>query len=222
MWRAAEELHLTRSAVSHQLRFLERDLGFDLLKRDGKGVSAHGAGQALRRRGPQGPDCCSETLPSSMGTRASAVCSWSAARRGSRHSGSAPTWPNSKLLCPGCHALQHRDADPSRRRQPSRRRCLHRLRRRTLAAVCGRPPERGGVHAALQPGAAERDRRPRRSCRSCSAPCCLHLNDQEDWRPMVRGGSGIAVRRPWAMASCSADMNLVVAAASRRPGRRAR
>ena len=39
VWRAAEELHLTRSAVSHQLRFLERDLGFDLLKRDGKGVS---------------------------------------------------------------------------------------------------------------------------------------------------------------------------------------
>ena len=39
MWRAAEELHLTRSAVSHQLRFLERDLGFGLLKRDGKGAS---------------------------------------------------------------------------------------------------------------------------------------------------------------------------------------
>lgn len=39
VWQAAEELHLTRSAVSHQLRALERDLGFDLLKRDGKGVS---------------------------------------------------------------------------------------------------------------------------------------------------------------------------------------
>ena len=39
VWRAAEELHLTRSAVSHQLRFLEQDLGFDLLKRDGKGVA---------------------------------------------------------------------------------------------------------------------------------------------------------------------------------------
>jgi LysR family glycine cleavage system transcriptional activator len=38
IWRAAEELNLTRSAVSHQLRFLERDLGFDLLTRDGKGV----------------------------------------------------------------------------------------------------------------------------------------------------------------------------------------
>ena len=31
VWRAAEELHLTRSAVSHQLRLLERDLGFELL-----------------------------------------------------------------------------------------------------------------------------------------------------------------------------------------------
>ena len=39
VWQAAEELHLTRSAISHQLRFLEQDLGFDLLKRAGKGVA---------------------------------------------------------------------------------------------------------------------------------------------------------------------------------------
>jgi len=39
VWRAAEELFLTRSAVSHQLRLLERDLGFDLLERHGKGVT---------------------------------------------------------------------------------------------------------------------------------------------------------------------------------------
>lgn len=39
VWRAADELHLTRSAVSHQLRLLERDLGFELLQRDGKGVA---------------------------------------------------------------------------------------------------------------------------------------------------------------------------------------
>lgn len=38
VWRAADELNLTRSAVSHQLRLLERDLGFDLLERVGKGV----------------------------------------------------------------------------------------------------------------------------------------------------------------------------------------
>src|SRR5216683_814558 len=39
VWKAAGELHLTRSAVSHQLRLLERDLGFDLLQRIGKGVA---------------------------------------------------------------------------------------------------------------------------------------------------------------------------------------
>lgn len=35
VWQAAEELNLTRSAVSHQLRLLERDLGFRLLNRIG-------------------------------------------------------------------------------------------------------------------------------------------------------------------------------------------
>lgn len=45
VWRAAEELNLTRSAVSHQLRFLERDLGFDLLKRVGKGVALTAEGK---------------------------------------------------------------------------------------------------------------------------------------------------------------------------------
>ncbi|MCW6510270.1 LysR substrate-binding domain-containing protein [Lichenifustis flavocetrariae] len=39
VWRAAEELNLTRSAVSHQLRLLEQDLGFDVLKRAGKGAT---------------------------------------------------------------------------------------------------------------------------------------------------------------------------------------
>lgn len=38
VWRAADELNLTRSAVSHQLRLLERELGFELLRRVGKGV----------------------------------------------------------------------------------------------------------------------------------------------------------------------------------------
>ncbi|RWE41951.1 MAG: LysR family transcriptional regulator [Mesorhizobium sp.] len=45
VWRAADELHLTRSAVSHQLRLLERDLGFDLLQRIGKGVALTPRGQ---------------------------------------------------------------------------------------------------------------------------------------------------------------------------------
>lgn len=38
VWRAADELNLTRSAVSHQLRLLERELGFRLLARAGKGI----------------------------------------------------------------------------------------------------------------------------------------------------------------------------------------
>lgn len=38
IWQAAAELNITRSAVSHQLRFLEQDLGFALLQRAGKGV----------------------------------------------------------------------------------------------------------------------------------------------------------------------------------------
>lgn len=45
VWRAADELHLTRSAVSHQLRLLERDLGFALLKKIGKGVALTPRGQ---------------------------------------------------------------------------------------------------------------------------------------------------------------------------------
>jgi LysR family transcriptional regulator, glycine cleavage system transcriptional activator len=43
---AADELNLTRSAVSHQLRLLEYNLGFDLLERLGKGVAL----TPLRRR----------------------------------------------------------------------------------------------------------------------------------------------------------------------------
>ncbi len=62
VWRAAEELHLTRSAVSHQLRLLERDLGFELLERVGKGVAltargrryAHDVHKALTMLGDAG------------------------------------------------------------------------------------------------------------------------------------------------------------------------
>ncbi|WP_112312148.1 LysR substrate-binding domain-containing protein [Pseudogemmobacter bohemicus] len=38
VWQAADELNLTRSAVSHQLRLLERDLGFRLTSRIGTRV----------------------------------------------------------------------------------------------------------------------------------------------------------------------------------------
>ena len=45
VWRAADELRLTRSAVSHQLRLLERDLGFELLHRVGKGAGLTARGR---------------------------------------------------------------------------------------------------------------------------------------------------------------------------------
>lgn len=52
VWKAAEELNLTRSAVSHQLRLLERELGFVLLQRRGRSVvlTARGRRYASRIR----------------------------------------------------------------------------------------------------------------------------------------------------------------------------
>lgn len=46
VWQAADELHLTRSAVSHQLRLLERDLGFRLMNRVGTRVELTPQGRA--------------------------------------------------------------------------------------------------------------------------------------------------------------------------------
>ena len=46
VWQAAEELNLTRSAVSHQLRLLERDLGFRLLDRVGTRIELTPQGAA--------------------------------------------------------------------------------------------------------------------------------------------------------------------------------
>ncbi len=133
MWRAAEELHLTRSAVSHQMRFLERDLGFDLLKRDGKGVSltpqgkryaaevrkgpaaARGRGRPIRRQGdswrPHGQLHARLRVALALHPRGRVQAAVSG------------------------RAAQHRDAARARRRQPSRCRCLHRLWRWTLAAA---------------------------------------------------------------------------------------
>jgi LysR family glycine cleavage system transcriptional activator len=47
--RAAQELNLTRSAVSHQLRFLEDELGFALIEREGRGVILTSRGEAYAR-----------------------------------------------------------------------------------------------------------------------------------------------------------------------------
>lgn len=46
VWQAAEDLNLTRSAVSHQLRQLERDLGFSLFNRVGTRLELTAQGQA--------------------------------------------------------------------------------------------------------------------------------------------------------------------------------
>jgi LysR family glycine cleavage system transcriptional activator len=46
IWQAADELNLTRSAVSHQLRLLERSLGFRLLDRAGTRVALTPQGAA--------------------------------------------------------------------------------------------------------------------------------------------------------------------------------
>ena len=47
--RAAAELNITRSAVSHQLRFLEQELGFALIERDGRGVALTPRGESYAR-----------------------------------------------------------------------------------------------------------------------------------------------------------------------------
>lgn len=46
VWAAADELHLTRSAVSHHLRLLERDLGFRLFNRVGTRIELTPRGRA--------------------------------------------------------------------------------------------------------------------------------------------------------------------------------
>lgn len=46
VWQAADELNLTRSAVSHQLRMLERDLEFQMLNRVGTRVELTTQGQS--------------------------------------------------------------------------------------------------------------------------------------------------------------------------------
>ncbi|MGY9013390.1 MAG: LysR substrate-binding domain-containing protein [Rhodobacterales bacterium] len=47
VWKAADELNLTRSAVSHQLRLLERDLGFALFNRVGTRIELTTRGRSF-------------------------------------------------------------------------------------------------------------------------------------------------------------------------------
>lgn len=48
--RAAGELNLTRSAISHQLRLLEQDLEVKLVKREGRGIALTVAGRRYARQ----------------------------------------------------------------------------------------------------------------------------------------------------------------------------
>lgn len=48
--KAATELSLTRSAISHQLRFLERELKAKLVKREGRGIALTPAGRRYARQ----------------------------------------------------------------------------------------------------------------------------------------------------------------------------
>ncbi len=49
VWQVAEELNLTRSAVSHQLRGLERDLGFKIMEKNGTSVEITPRGRAYAK-----------------------------------------------------------------------------------------------------------------------------------------------------------------------------
>lgn len=48
--RAAEALHLTHSAVSHQIRALQEELGIDLFEKKGRGLTLSAAGRAFAER----------------------------------------------------------------------------------------------------------------------------------------------------------------------------
>lgn len=60
--RAAESLHLTVSALSHQMRALEERLGYPLLVRGARGVSATADGQRLLERIAPHLDAIAEAL----------------------------------------------------------------------------------------------------------------------------------------------------------------
>jgi DNA-binding transcriptional LysR family regulator len=60
--RAAESLHLTVSALSHQMRALEERLGYPLLVREPRGVSLTAEGRQLRERIAPHVDAIQEAL----------------------------------------------------------------------------------------------------------------------------------------------------------------
>lgn len=49
VWQAADDLHVTRSAVSHQLRLLERERGIELFHRVGTRIALSSRGQSYAK-----------------------------------------------------------------------------------------------------------------------------------------------------------------------------
>lgn len=49
IWQTAEELHLTRSAISHQLRYLEQEIGFKIMEKVGTRVEITPRGLAYAK-----------------------------------------------------------------------------------------------------------------------------------------------------------------------------
>jgi LysR family glycine cleavage system transcriptional activator len=134
VWRAADELHLTRSAVSHQLRLLERDLGFDLLERIGKGVALTPRGQRY-----------ASDVRKALTVLGDAVTRHAGTGVGGSFSVSCTPGFASLFLCTHIGEFQQMYPDvgyiltPRRgRRQQCRGRRLHRLRPRQLAEPSGR------------------------------------------------------------------------------------
>ena len=179
VWRAADELHLTRSAVSHQLRLLERDLGFDLLERIGKGVALTPRGQRYAQRRAQGAHrarrCGDAHMPArGVGGSFSVCCTPGFASLLAVHPYRRVPGDVSdvslRILTPRrLDDVSNPDADAfiafGVGNWPNR---------------SGRTAVRGRVHAALQPDAAQQDRRPFQAGRR-AARQPLHLGDTEDW-----------------------------------------
>ncbi len=213
VWRAAEELHLTRSAVSHQLRLLERDLGFDLLERGGQGRAltrararryANQVRKALtvirRRRGPArrpaaSAACCTRELHARL--RLAVGC--------------APISPISRTSIPTCRCASSRRAGSttsatprSTSSWPSATATGRTVRSKLLCEVeftplCS-PVLLNKIGGLAEPAGV------------LAAPL-LHLGDFEDWTRWLTLDRGRRIPTPGAGIVFS-DMNLVFAAAT--------